>query len=504
VRIAARGAFVLQGLLLTPLLLHKLGETDYGLWVLLLALVLLLSPFEQALWTTLVRLTASYRAIDALTQSRQIVANALLVAITIGGAVTLIVLGWGHSLLQLVRLTPDQEAGVQPLLLAAIVLFWAGLLSGVADGILFGTKHVAVSSVVDILTSIGSITLVGLVLVRGQGLVGAAAAMASMKCLATGLKLMGAHRAVPELPLTLRYVTWNPDAWRSLSRPLAWAALIALAGILGPSAGSFVVGSLLSTSAVGAINVALRIPEVLGDFIGAAFVAVFPHSAHLHGKSRTAELTRSLLLGTRIAFTLTLLALIAFWYVGPLLLGLWIGPVDHGATLLRLGLVLNVAWPGSIALYSMLSGCGDFRRLALASSLGALGQLSLTFILTSMVGIVGSVVAGIASTVLVITLIVPRATEIVGLSPWVWWRRAALPPIAALCPVVAIAATLELAHVEDVVVLLLASAGGVATYVASSFVITFTREERAIAREFALRRSDLLLRLGARRQRTAQ
>src|SRR5215211_4090487 len=99
-RIVGRGAYVLQGLLLTPLLLHRLGETDYGLWVLLLALVWLLSFLERALLNTLVQITAGYRAVGALLQARPIVANALLVAITIGSAITLVVLAWGSSLLR--------------------------------------------------------------------------------------------------------------------------------------------------------------------------------------------------------------------------------------------------------------------------------------------------------------------------------------------------------------------------------------------------------------------
>jgi O-antigen/teichoic acid export membrane protein len=485
-RIAARGAYVLQGLVLTPLLLRSLGTTDYGLWVLLLDLVVLLSPIEQALWATLVRITASYRAGDALHEARPIVANALLVAITIGGAITLVVLTWGQSLLRLVQLTPEQEMDLRPLLLAGLVLFWAGLLSGVADGILFGTKHVAVGSVIDIVSITAFIGLTGLVLVRQQGLVGVAVAAAFTKCLATVLKLLSVHRAVRELPLSLQYVRWMPDAWSPLSSPLTWAILISLTGTLGHSIGSLVVGSLLSTSAVGAIHVASRIPDVLGDFIGAAFAAMFPYSADLHGKLRKGELSRSLLLGTRIALTLTLLALVAFWYVGPLLLELWVGEVDHGAALLRLALILIVVYPGSIVLYSMLYGCGDFRGLALLGIPGVLAQLSLTVVLTASVGIVGSMLGSIAGAVVVTILMVPRATRIVGLSPWVWWRRAAVPPVVALCPVIPLALALELAHVEQPAVLLLVTVLGVAAYAVSAFMVAFDREERAHARRLAL------------------
>jgi O-antigen/teichoic acid export membrane protein len=482
-RMAGRGAYVLQGLLLTPLLLHQLGETDFGLWVLLMALVFMISPLELALWDTLVRITASYRAVGTLSQARPIVANALFVAITVGSAITLVVLTWGHSLLRLVHLTPDQQAGLQPLLLAGLVLFWAGLLSGVADAVLFGTKHVAIGGVIDILTTVGSIVLLGVVLVRGQGLLGVAVVTAATKCLAMGLKWLYAYRAVPELPLSLRYVRWNPDAWRPLSRLLTWAVLISLIGTLTPSISSLIVGSLLSTSVLAAINIAFRIPDVLADLVGAAFAATFPYSADLHGKSRTGELTRSLLLGTRIAMTLTLLALIAFWYVGPLFLELWVGPVDHGAALLRFGLILNVVYLGSISVQMMLSGCGDFRGLALVGSLGALVHLSLTVVLIAEFGIVGAMLASIAGMVVVTLLTVPRATRVVGLSPWVWWREAALPPIAALCPVVALALALELAHVERPVYHLLATVVGVAMYAASAFVIAFDRQERASARE---------------------
>jgi O-antigen/teichoic acid export membrane protein len=504
-RIVARGAYVLQGLLLTPLLLHKLGATDYGLWVLLLAFVWLLSFLERALLTTLIQLTAGYRAVGALLQARPVVANALLVAITVGSAISLLVLVWGASLLRLVRLTPGQQAGLQPLLLAGLVLFWAGLLSGMADGVLFGTKHVATGSVIDIVTVIGSIVLLAVVLVRGHALVGVAVATASIKCIATGLKLLRVHRAVPELPLSLRYVRWSPDAWRPLSRLLTWSVLINLIGTLGGSIGSLVVGSRLSMSALAAMNVASRIPDVLADFVASAFMATFPYAADLHGKSRTEELTRSLLLGTRIALTLTLLALISFWYVGPLFLQWWVGPVDHSATLLRLGLISIVVYPGSIAVQMMLSGCGDFRGLALIGILGTLVQLTLTFILTARLGIVGPALASITNVVIVTILTVPRAMRVVGRSSWVWWREAALPPVAALGPVVPLALALELAHVKQPVVLLLATLVGVAIYATSASLIAFDRQERADACGLALAWIDRLVALSrAWRLRLAQ
>ncbi len=75
-----------------------------------------------------------------------------------------------------------------------------------------------------------------------------------------------------------------------------------------------------------------------------------------------------------------------------------------------------------------------------------------------------------------------------------WWREAALPPIVALVPIVPLALALELAHVGRPVFLLLATVVGVATYAAAAFLIVFTREERAAARELALR---WLSRLGA-------
>jgi O-antigen/teichoic acid export membrane protein len=225
----------------------------------------------------------------------------------------------------------------------------------------------------------------------------------------------------------------------------------------------------------------------------------------LHGKARTEELNRSLLLGTRIALALTLLALIAFWYVGPLLLELWVGPVDQGATLLRLGLILNVAWPGSVALYMMLLGCGDFRGLALAGIAGTLLNVSVAVVLTGTVGIVGPLLGTIAGTVAIVILIVPRATRVVDRSPRIWWREAALPPIVALFPLIPLALCLEVAHVEHPVVVVLATVVGVATYAASAFMVAFTQEERANARRLALTWLDQLLMLSrAWRHRHAQ
>jgi hypothetical protein len=134
----------------------------------------------------------------------------------------------------------------------------------------------------------------------------------------------------------------------------------------------------------------------------------------------------------------------------------------------------------------MLYGCGEFRRLGLVAAFVGLVNVSLTILLTMKLGIVGPLLGTISAGVIGTVLATHRVTQMVGISPSVWWRHAALPPVAALCPIVPLALGLEFAHVDRPMVLVLVTVIAAAMYAASAFMIAFSREERAKARGFAL------------------
>ena len=475
---AVHGIGMLCNLVLTPILFHKLGEDDYGLWLILLSLVGLLYFFELGLSDNIVRVVSRHRASGDLAAARPVVANGVALALAIAGVISLLILLGRGFISHWIELTPHQEELLQPLILVGLALFSTGLLSGIADAVLISTRQFAPSYALEIAETVATTGLTWLVLLLGRGLLAVAVVTAATQCASTILKLIAAHVAAPELSLSPAGARWTRAAWQPLAQPMAWTSLIMLAGVIGFDADDLIVGSIISTGAVATITVAFRIPSILMNFANTAFSAVFPYSADLSGRSDTTAIARLLIYGTRLALMLTMLSLIAFWYAGPLLLELWVGHVDEGATLLRLGLVMNVVFNGFIVVELVLYGLGEIRTLAIISMLASLVNLPLTIVLTHTIGLAGPLIGTIAGGIVIAVLSVERAARLINYSAREFCRDAVLWPIAALLPAaLAVVLARNLAADGDVQVLA-ATAMAVAIYLVAALITGFSGEER--------------------------
>jgi O-antigen/teichoic acid export membrane protein len=259
---------------------------------------------------------------------------------------------------------------------------------------------------------------------------------------------------------------------------MAWTSLIMFAGVISFDADDLIVGSIISTGAVATITVAFRIPSILMNLANTAFSAVFPYSADLSGRSVTTAIARLLIYGTRIALMLTLLSLIAFWYAGPHLLELWVGHVDEGATLLRLGLVMNVVFNGFIVVELVLYGLGEIRTLAIISMLASLVNLPLTIVLTHTIGLAGPLIGTIAGGIVIAVLSVERAARLINYSARKFCEDAVLWPIAAMAPAVLTVVLARMLAADGDVQVLAATAMAMAIYLGAALFTGFSGEER--------------------------
>jgi O-antigen/teichoic acid export membrane protein len=475
---AVHGIGMLCNLVLTPILFRKLGVDDYGLWLILLSMVGLLYVLELGLGDNIVRAVTRHRASGNLEAARPVVANGVVLALAIAGATSLVILLGQGVITRWIDLTPDQEELVRPLIVVGLVLFSTGLLAGVADAVLISTRHFAHSYAIEIAEVVSTSGLTWLVLLLGHGLLAVAIVNAATQCASTVVKFVATRLTAPELPLSPLGARWTRAAWQPLVQPMAWTSLIMLAGVIGFDADDLILGSIISTGAVATVTVAFRIPSILMNFAQTAFSAVFPYSADMSGRSDPGAIARVLIYGTRFALMLTMLSLIAFWYAGPLLLELWVGPVEDGAMLLRLGLVMNVVFNGFVVVELVLYGLGEMRALAIISLLASLVNLPVTIVLTYRIGLAGPLIGTIAGGIVIAILSVERAAQLIESSARAFCQEAVIWPIAAMAPAV-LAVFIARTLTSDGDAQALGATGmAMAVYLTAVLIKGFSEEER--------------------------
>lgn len=402
-RNAELATYLLVTIALTPILFDRLGAEDYGIWLLLISQVPLMRLFDPGIHPILLNTVIDRRVRGMLDTARDVVANGLRLGAGICLAVSATLLLGGGALLDRLGIDLGTAEHERFLLLAPVALFAAGLLGGIPDAVLFGMNRFAPSIVTGIsITIVNAALSAGLVL-AGYGLPAVILATVGSQTALLMAKFVLARALVPQVPVSFRRRQPHASAWRPLVAIGPWSTLIAVSWVAGYNTDNLVVGSLLSLSALGGYAVTQRIPNALRTILQSTFSVLFPYTAELHSRELQPQLRRAVLSGTKAATCIGILTVLGLWDLGPRLLELWVGPVDDGALLLRLGLVTNIMFAIRVIPDNVLFAAGAARYLAIVLFASAVANVALSISLTAVLGtpgpLLGSLISGAASLV---------------------------------------------------------------------------------------------------------
>ncbi|HEY7030770.1 MAG TPA: polysaccharide biosynthesis C-terminal domain-containing protein [Thermomicrobiales bacterium] len=469
-------------LVLTPLVYDRLGPVNYGLWILVLSQVSLLELLDLDLHDSVVRNVTACRAAGDSRLARLIVANALLLAVAIGllGAAIVAVLS-GYVLRDQV-LSPEQRNAVPVLLISGLALFWCDQLTAIPTGVMLSAKHYVADEALGVVAAIGNGVLTLVVLWQGGELVALAVAAAISQCFWMALTFAVTRRVVPDLPISFRHVSRDGTAWRPLFSFFAWSTIINLAMTGIHDTDTILLGAVASVGAVAAYEIALKGPIFLGSFTESTFWTIFPYSADLHERDRTDLLQQTLVVGTKLAVVMNAFFLLGAWFVGPLLLDVWIGPIANGTSLLRLGLVVNVIYAGFLIAETLLYGCGQMKPLALIYGVGLLVCVPATAGLILSYGAIGAVLGTALTGTFFLATTVHRVSRFLDypLGRFLW-ETIALPTLPALA-ILLLMVALDRASSGQPAVEIGLGIGACAAYAAATARVAFTAADRSAAR----------------------
>ncbi len=477
---ASHGISIITTIAITPYVYRKLGADGYGLWLVLLSQISLLGLLDLDLHDSVVRNVTVLRGKGDFQRARAIIANALLLAMAMSavGAILIGILS-GYLLREFV-VSPDLHGSIPALLGAAIVLFCCEQLSSVAEGVLLGAKQYLASEAIGIASTVADAAVVVAVLWRGGGLRELAVATAAMAAFWTLVTLVLTRWRAPLMPVSLRYLSRDAATWRPLFTFFAWSALISVAITVIHDTDTVLLGAVASVGAVAAYELALKVPLALWSITETTFWGIFPYAADLHGRARTEHLARTLITGTKLAMALSAWLFLAGWSLGPEALQLWVGQVENGPTLLRLGLAANIVWAGFLVAESLLYGCAQLKSLAVMYGISTLIGVPAMVILIVLWGAVGAITGMIVIGLVLLVSIGAKAARFVGWSPVAAFHEAIALPLLPAVPLLLAYVGIERAASWDLPVRISASALVIGACPFLVALTAFNAQERAV------------------------
>jgi len=445
---AVYGASMVSGLVVTPIVLHALGDETFGVWSFIGSITIYLGILDFGLGPSVVRFAAEARGRAAPEETNELASVALALYAAIG-AVTLVA---GVALSWLVPALIEMPDDLVWHARLATFVVTAGLAArfplGLFYNLLGGHQRLDVQNLGNFVGTVLYAVLVAILIPRGGGIVLLATVGLGVTLLRLGLPLLWLRREFPELRLRRAHVT--RERVRRLAS-VSWSNfLVHVANKVVFSTDIVVVGIVLGAREAAIYAIASRLFQLAFGLASVLTSLLYPAFAEYEGAGDEERQRRLLLAGLRGGSAAALvLALPLLAIPGQLLEG-WLGDgyADSAPVLALLALVVLLHQPIWL-LTQYLIARGRQREIARLLLAGSGANLVLSIALAMTVGTWGVALATLLTDAAVLALAVPIwVTPAAGLRAAVLARALLRPALPAAAVAVVVFGAARAVHTD--------------------------------------------------------
>jgi O-antigen/teichoic acid export membrane protein len=386
------GGFVCSAIIsffLSPFIVHHLGNSAYGVWVLVGSLTGYLGLLNLGVRGTVTRYVSRFYAESNDREASAVASSALVIFLVAGLVAVLISVIAAAAIMPLFHVPASyQFAGRVALVLAGFNIA-ASLLSGVFGGILAALHRFDLMNIIETANSLLSALTIVLFLSAGKGLI-ALALINLLFAIAAGVAYTtAAHHIYPGL--AIRFSKCDSEHLKLIFSLSVYAFLLQLSFNVIFYTDSIVIGSVLSVGLVTFFAIAGNLMNYSRTLISGISTTMTPRAGALEAMGRTDEIQMLVLKAMRLATLVMLPIALTYLLRGSSFIQLWMGPAfaeQSGRVLWVLSLALIFAAGDQVAAAIML-GISAHRTVVLMMCVMAVCNLGLSIVLARRMGIVG-------------------------------------------------------------------------------------------------------------------
>jgi O-antigen/teichoic acid export membrane protein len=423
------GTELLIGIFMLPFNVAHLGQSAYGLWVLVASITVYFSMFDMGYGVAQVRFAAKYRAQGDVKALNEIASTMFCVFSAIGLVTFAVAVVIALNLQNVFQLTPEQVRTGQIVLLFISAYVALSFPTSVFGGIVNGFQRQYLNGAVAFATAIVVALVNVAVLMAGYGLPELVAATTGVRILSYFAYALNAYRVFPGL--RIRPGFFKRDRLREITGFSVFILIIDLANKLNYSTDTIVIGAFMGTAAVAVWAVAQRLIEIVQRITDQLNAVLFPVVVDSSTVERVDKLQRILVQATRLSLAMVVpLATVLGLTARPLVM-LWVGPNFEGSVNVIYILSVVVAFRvGNAPSTVILKGSGLHKVLAISNLSMAVSNLVLSVVLVRWYGLVGVAIGTLIPMVVFSMFVVfPAACRRVQLSRWTVFRQSVWPAV---------------------------------------------------------------------------
>ncbi len=423
---------------LTPFVLHTLGNSAYGLWVLVGSLTAYGALFDFGIAGSVIKYVAEYHTRREYDRAHKLVATALWLY-TFSGLLVILI---GAAVSPLVPKLIHVPAGEESLASSVVVLTALGvgiyLPCSASIAVLRGLQRFDLVNLISIVgMTLYALSIVA-VLLLGGGLLGLVAVNIPVNLVMQIPSIWLIYRIFPELRFG-----WK-GAERKYIRTVAFfsSAVVVndIAGLLQQKTDEIVIGVFLPVSSITPYSIAHRLGDLPLILTDQFMKVIMPLASQLHTENDHGRLRLLYLISTRLTLAIFIVLGTGIVILSRPFIAAWIGPqyAFVGPLVILLvsaSLVSTVMFPAN----SVLQGMAKHRLLAIFAIGSGILNLVLSILLVRPYGITGVAYGTLIPNLIeCIFFVMPYTFRVLGISLGTAVRKIFLPALVPALPLAAV------------------------------------------------------------------
>src|SRR6266576_1493159 len=383
------GINIVTGIFLSPFILHHLGDTAFGVWVLIFSVTGYYGLFDLGIRSSVVRYVSKFTATEEDEELAKVVNTSLFSYSCIGLAsmvLTFLLCVYVNHVFA--KIPPDMIPTARWLLLMVGGSIALGFPLGIFGGFLEGLQRFYILNWTNVVATLLRTALIVVVLTRGYGLLMVAFITIFLPMIASIVRAIIALHLRP-VPLASKYV--DRATFRRIVNYSSSTFLIMVAGRLKFKTDEIVIGTMLSAAAVTYFNIGNRIVDYAGSVVTTLAQVFVPMSSQSEAKGDMNRLRKIFVVGNRVCAFIIFPICATLIILGKSVIQVWMGKkyVDTSYPVLVVMIVACTLWWSQSASGRVLFGMSKHGTWAKVTLIEGVANLILCILLVRRYGIIG-------------------------------------------------------------------------------------------------------------------
>ena len=351
------GWTIILALIVTPIIVRRLGESAYGVWALVGNVIGYMVVFNS-LQTAAAKYLAEYIAVNDHESNRKLNGTSFIINVAIGFLGCIVIFFFSKVFAITIFKIPVE---LQPQGIIAFQLASFGFLFGTigwwGGSILVGLQRF--DWLMAIIVSTSTVSAIGSVIavLQGWGLVGVSGANVFGTFLSVFFYLWSVQKLLPE---TKRSLALDLAMVKRIGTYGIFSTVHVLFAVLMSQLDRTLLGMWIGVAAVTTYSIPLSVASRIHQLSAKALEVVFPMSSSLDEKKHTGQIQRLFLRAQNLNTVLVLMLTIPLITLAPEILRFWISPnfAIEGSLVFRYLVIAYAILASNVVMAGMVAGFG--------------------------------------------------------------------------------------------------------------------------------------------------